>query len=353
MPPRRRKRIDPAAFNLPVEQIKQGLFSDSGFARAREIIQRDKRTPIVTLQFSGTHAGWVSGIDEAVALLKLCVDDWSALTVHALYEGDRYEDWDTVLTVEGPYESFVHLETLCIGALARRTRVCTNAKLICLAAPIKPVMYFGAREDVLWSQPGDGFAAMVGGVKLVSSDAQASLFGGKTVSAVPHPLIAAYGGDTVKAAKRFAETFESVDVIAFVDYDNDCAKTAVDVARALEGRLWGVRLETADTMVDKSVLPLMGAFRPTGVNAPLIWNVRNALDAEGFGDVKIIVSSGIDASRIQAYEEDGVPLDAYGVSSALFEGRFEFTADVVAVNGKPESRAGRKAHENPKLERVK
>ena len=61
-------------------------------------------------------------------MLKLCADDWSALTVNALYEGDRFEGWDTVLTIEGPYEALRHLETLCLGALGRRTRICTNAQ---------------------------------------------------------------------------------------------------------------------------------------------------------------------------------------------------------------------------------
>src|SRR6201995_5743695 len=99
---------------------------------------------------------------------------------------------------------------------------------------------------------------MGGGVKLVSTEAQASLFGGKSVGTIPHALIAAYGGDTVKATKRFAQTFENVDVIALVDYDNDSVKTSLDCARALEGRLWGVRLDTSETMVDKSVQPHMG-----------------------------------------------------------------------------------------------
>jgi hypothetical protein len=58
------------------------------------------------MQFSGKNDGWVSGIDEAIALLKLCADDWSALTVNALYEGDHFEAWDSVLTIEGPYEGF-------------------------------------------------------------------------------------------------------------------------------------------------------------------------------------------------------------------------------------------------------
>lgn len=353
MPPRRRKRVDPATFGLPVAQIKQGFFTDAYFVRAREIVRQDRKSSHVLMQFTGKNEGWVGGIDEAIAILKLCCDDWTALTVNALYEGDRYEAWDTVLTVEGPYEGFGHLETLCVGALGRRTRICTNAKLVCEAAQSKPVMFFGARDDVLWAQPGDGYSATVGGVRMVSTEAQTSFFGGKAVGTIPHALIAALGGDTVRATKRFAETIEGVDVIALVDYDNDCVKTSLDVARALEDRLWGVRLDTAENVVDKSVFSQMGSFDPTGVNASLVWNVRNALDAEGFGAVKIIVSGGFDAARIFAFEEDGVPVDAYGVGAALFDGRFDFTADIVQVNGKPEAKAGRRLRENPRLERVK
>ncbi len=353
MPPRRRKRLDPSVFNLPVEQIKQGYYTDVYFVRAREIVRQEKRSAVVTMQFTAKNDGWLSGVDECVAILKTCSDDWSALTVNALYEGDRYDVWDTVMTVEGPYDSFGHLETILLGALCRRTRVCTAAKRLCDAATSKPVIFFGARDDVFTTQPGDGFAAMVGGVKMVSTDAQASFFGGKAVGTIPHALIAAFGGDTVKATKKFAELYPDVEVIALVDYDNDCVKTAVDCARALEDRLWGVRLDTSETMVDKSVVAQMGGFHPTGVNPNLVWNVRNALDAEGFGDVKIVVSGGFDVPRITAFEESQVPVDAYGVGAAMFDGRFDFTADVVQLNGKPEAKVGRKLRENPRLERVK
>ena len=132
------------------------------------------------MQVSGKNEGWVSGIDEAIAILKLCADDWSALTVNALYEGDRFEGWDTVLTIEGPYEAFRPSR----NAVPRRARP-ADADLherqadLSEAAQSKPVMFFGARDDVYATQPGDGYAAMVGGVKMVSTEAQASLFGGK------------------------------------------------------------------------------------------------------------------------------------------------------------------------------
>src|SRR5262249_12002341 len=156
-------------------------------------------------------------------------------------------------------------------------------------------------------QAGDGYSAWVGGVKIMSTDAQASLFAGKTVATVPAALVALCGGDTAKAVKRFAEAADGLDLIAPVDYANDSVKTSVEVGKALEGRVWGVRLDTPETMVDRSIIPQMGAFKPTGVNANLVWNVRNALDAEGFGDVKIVASGGFDANRIIAFEEDGVP----------------------------------------------
>jgi nicotinate phosphoribosyltransferase len=113
-----------------------------------------------------------------------------------------------------------------------------------------------------------------------------------------------------------------------------------------------VRLDTSENMVDQSILPEMGSFAPTGVNPQLVWNVRNALDGDGYGEVKIVVSGGFDAERIGQFEEEGVPGDGYGVGAALYEGRYDFTADIVMVDGNPQSKAGRSLRENPRLTRV-
>ena len=354
MPPRRRKRLDPALFALDVEGLKAGRYTDAYFVRTREVLRADRHAPAVVMQVTGKRAGVVCGVDECVAILRLCADDFSALTVHALYEGDRFEAWDTVLTIEGTYDSFAILETPLLGILSRRTGICTNTRRCVEAARSKPVIFFGARDDHFMMQPGDGFAAQVGGMKDVSTDAQASWMGGRGVGTMPHALIAAYGGDTVKAAKRFAKhTPEDVPVVALVDYANDSVGTSLAVARALGDRLGAVRLDTSEHLVDTSVVSQMGSFRPTGVNPSLVWNVRNALDGEGFGDVKIVVSGGFDAERIRAFEEEGVPVDAYGVGGAVYAGGFDFTADIVEVNGQPQSKAGRERRENPKLEKVR
>jgi len=352
--PRRRKRLDPAVFQIPADRVKAGEFSDRYMALAASVLRAAKKNPRVLLQVTAKQDGWLSGIDETIAILKHGVEDWSALSVHALYEGDLIETLDTVITIEGDYATFAHLETLYLGVLAHRTRVCTNVREIVDIARTKSVLFFGARDDHFLMQPGDGFAAMIAGAKEVSTQAQGSLLGGKVVGTVPHSLVSAFGGDTVAATKALAKQLEDdVHMLALVDYENDVSRTSVEVARALGGRLWGVRLDTSEHMVDRSLLPQLGAFRPTGVNPQLVWNVRNALDAEGFGDVQIVVSGGFDAERVQEFEDEGAPVDYYGVGSAAYKGTFDFSADVVQLGGKAEARAGRKLRPNPKLERVK
>src|SRR5207245_3787653 len=114
------------------------------------------------------------GIDEAIAIRKLCSVEWPELEVSALYDGDEIAPWETVLLVEGPYDAFAHLETLYLGVLARRTKVGTNTRRVVDAAKPKQVMFFPARHDHWLVQTGDGYAAHIAGALGVSSDAQAS-----------------------------------------------------------------------------------------------------------------------------------------------------------------------------------
>jgi len=355
MPPplTRRARLDPSVFHLPVERMREGYYSDKYFVRAREILIADHHTALVTMQVFGKSQAYLGGMDEAIAILKLCSDDWSALTVRALYDGEPIEPWETVLTIEGPYEMFAHLETLYLGVLARRTRVGTNTRLVVEAAWPKPVLFFPARFDHWLVQTGDGYAAHIAGAIGVSTDAQASWWGSRGIGTVPHALIAAFGGDTVAATMAFAEhTPADVKVISLVDFDNDCVGTSLAVARALGPRLAGVRLDTSETMVDRSVVPLMGGFDPRGVNPHLVRAVRSGLDAAGFPHVEITVSGGFDPEKIRRFEAAGVPVNSYGVGSSLFAGRFDFTADIVMVDGRPAAKRGRSFRPNPRLEPV-
>jgi nicotinate phosphoribosyltransferase len=350
----RRQRLDPEVFRLPVERIREGYYSDVYFNRTVDVLSADHRHPHVLMQVFQKQQAVVGGMDEALAILKLCSDDFSQLRVHALYDGDAIAPWETALTIEGDYTLFARLETVYLGVLSRRTKVATNVRRVVEAADGKQVIFFPARHDHHLVQTGDGYAAHVSGAIGVSTDAQASWWGGRGVGTVPHSLIAAYDGDTVLAARKFADhvTDPAVNIIVLVDWENDCVRTSLEVARALGPRLWGVRLDTSETMVDASVVDVMGDFDPRGVTPQLCRLVRHALDREGFDHVRIVVSGGFTVDKIQRFEREGVPVDAYGVGSAFFQGAYDYTADVVMVEGRPRSKAGRRYRPNPRLEPV-
>ena len=350
------ERLDPALFNLPAQQIRDGFYTDKYFVRAAEMLRRTDSSPEVLMQVFTKSRCVLCGVDEAIAMLKLASHDWEALEVHARRDGETVKALDIVMTIKGPYEVFAHLETLYLGVLARSTRVATNTRLAVTAASGKDVLFFPARFDHWLVQARDGYAAHIGGATAVSTDAQGSWWGGEGVGTIPHALIAACGGDTVLAAHKFAECFpESIPLVVLVDFENDCVRTALEVAEALGPRLYGVRLDTSSTLVDASLLPMMGQFDPRGVNLELVRNVRKALDSAGFHSVRIVVSGGFDAKKIKRFEERQAPVHAYGVGSSLFAnaGQHDFTADIVRCDGKAIAKVGRAERFMPNLEPVK
>ena len=358
-----RQRLSPSVFRLPVEKIRDGYYSDAYFNHTKALLEADDHHPRVVMQVFQRKESVLGGIDEAIAVLKQCtghrgedgrwVNGFKALEVNALYEGDEIAPWETVMTIEGDYAQFAHLETVYLGCLARRTLIMRNVHEVVEAANGKPILYFPARHDHWLVQTGDGWAAHVAGAIGVSTDAQASWWGGRGVGTVPHGLIAAYGGDTALAARKFADRFAAdMNVTVLVDFENHSVATALAAADALGADLWGVRLDTSDKLADYALQARYDDDAPTGVNPELVRLVRTELDEHGRPDVKIVVSGGFNAERIRDFEAEGVPVDAYGVGSSLIRGSNDFTADVVIVDGRPGGKVGREYRPNPRLSRV-
>ena len=394
-------------FDLPVVELRAGYRAAVYFDRSRRILTAEGDDTEVTMQvFQRSDAMVACGIDEALAVLALGAgsfrdpdaadqafaaylaardaarrarsqggDAWveavraqaeaeaafdrhwtpavpGRLKVAALRDGDRVDAWEPVIEITGPYRLFAHLESVYLGVLARRSLVAGNVRRVVDAARGKPVLFFADRFDHWATQGGDGYAAFVGGAEGVATDAQAAWWGERGLGTIPHALIATFAGDTVAAVAAFARQFPGVPLIALVDFHNDSVATALACARAFGERLWGVRLDTSGTMVDRALWSEMGDFAPTGVNRRLVEKVRAALDEEGYGHVRVIVSGGFTAERIRAFEADGVPVDSYGVGSSLIRGANDFTADVVVVDGRPCAKVGRELRPNPRLEPV-
>ena len=298
-------------------------------------------------------------------LASLWEPAWQDLAVSSLYDGETAEPGEPVMHLEGEYAAFAHLETLYLGALAEGTRVATNTRDVVASANGKPVIMFGARHQSHEAQAGAGYAAYVGGAIGVSTDEQGEWWGSTGLGTVPHALIAVYGGDTTVATLKFDEyinrTAEAVghltaagtaeghvNVTSLVDFQNDVVNTSLGVAHALGQRLWGVRVDTSEALVDASVLreiAAAGGVAPDdvhGVTPRLVQLLRAALDTNGYRHVRIVASGGFDAAKIARFERRGVPVDVYGVGSALVHGSgFDHTADIVRVHGQPLAKVGR------------
>src|SRR4051794_19735867 len=133
-----RERLSPEVFRLPVEKLREGYYSDAYFNHAKTLLEEDDRHPRVVMQVFQKQHSILGGIDEAIAILKQCsgredgdggwTDGWQELEVHALYEGDPVAPQGTVMTIEGDYALFVHLETVYLGVMARRSLVMRNVR---------------------------------------------------------------------------------------------------------------------------------------------------------------------------------------------------------------------------------
>jgi nicotinate phosphoribosyltransferase len=152
-----RERLDPSVFRLPVEKIREGYYSDAYFNSTKGLLEASELQPKVLMQVFQRKDSLLGGIDEAIAIVRRCsgtraadgswIDGWDQLKVHALYEGDPIAPWETVLTIEGDYSLFAHLETVYLGCLARRSLVMRNVREVVDAAAGKPIMFFPARHD--------------------------------------------------------------------------------------------------------------------------------------------------------------------------------------------------------------
>src|SRR5437667_21099 len=302
------ERLRPHVFRLPIEKIRAGYKSDIYFARTKLILERDKRHDRVTMQVFQKHPdAVVVGTDQTLAILHVG---------------------------SGHYRDRTRADALFDRYLSAERRLYTAWTLL-------PAIDWSAYEPGEW-------------------------WGWTGLGTVPHALIAAYGGDTTVATLKFDEYINRapdavghltakgtpeghVNVTSLVDFNNDVVNTSLGVAHALGARLWGVRVDTSESLVDRAILRELEETEGVanselrGVTPRLVELLREALDRNGYRHVRIVASGGFDAEKIRRFEELRVPVDVYGVGSALVHGGwFDHTADIVRVEGRLLAKTGRR-----------
>ena len=335
-----RHRLDPEVFELPVEKIRDGYYTDAYFNHTRSSLLADGRHPRVLLQVFQKKEAVLGGMDEAVAILKLCSHGYDDPSVRRAARrrpdravGDGAHGRGRLHALLPPRDRLprsARAQDADLDERAPRRRGGEREGDPLLPGAARPPSR-ADRRRLRGARRGrdrrlDGRAGLV--------------VGRQGIGTVPHGLIAAYGGDTVLAATTFAEWApEDMNVVVLVDFENDSVRTSLEVARALGPRLWGVRLDTSGDLRRPRALGRAGRLRPRGVNERPVQRVRGARRG-GFEAVKIVVSGGFGVEKIRRFEELGVPADAYGVGSSLIRGENDFTADVVVADGSPPRRSG-------------
>lgn len=324
------------------------------------------------------------------------------------YDGNPL-DVKPVMRIRGRYREIGHLETVILGAVAEPTRIATNVLNALEACNGKDVLFFPARFMHYKMQAIGGYAFSLAvqaynyrhGRKssniFVSTDAQGEFWGGKGGGTISHASICCFLGDTVETMLQFARILPlEYPRIALVDFHNDVVTESLAVLKAMfdkylelkkkgetaeaeKYRLLAVRPDTSGNMRDKSISPLGSKELDLGVNPRMVYQLREALDSayltwdlpmEDLEEaknychkVKINVTGGFTAEKIRLFEELKVPVDIYGVGSSLLSNcakcgmNNDYTADIVKVKINdqwyPLAKTGRRACENPLLERIR
>jgi nicotinate phosphoribosyltransferase len=227
--------------------------------------------------------------------------------VWAVPEGLPVFGDEPILRVTAPLAQAQLVETALLNRICYSSLVASNAVQISTAARGKGVLEFGARR----AHGPDGAltgarAALIGGCTATSNVRAGQLFGAPLSGTQAHAWIMAFDSE-LEAFRAYAEAFPTSCILLVDTYDTLATgvPNAITVARELRARgceLEGIRLDSGDL-------------------ATLAWAARRMLDDAGFPGAKIVASGDLDASKIGALEEAGVPIDGYGVGTSLLTAR--------------------------------
>ncbi len=326
-------------FEIPDSWLS-GETADIYFPRTVEILKKEGINPIATMEVFPRGAGILCGIEEVKTLLEKVLPEGNR-EVWALAEGKSFAKKEVVLRIKAPYQSYGTYETTYLGILAHCSGWATAARECVNVAQGIPVISFGARHVHPSVVGVMEYSAIVGGCSGCASTAGAELASMKPIGTIPHALIIILDS-TATATLAFDKHMPSEAArIALVDTFEDEVRESVTVAKAMQGKLQGVRLDTPSER--------------GRVTADLVKEVRAWLDLEGFKEVKIVVSGGLDPERIRYFIDEGAPVDIFAVGSYISDARpIDFTADLHEVEGRPIAKRGRMPGitPNPRLKRV-
>ena len=309
------------------EEIRNAEVADVYFHRTMEVLRGRglENTPVqmeVAYKTSDEDAWFVvAGLDEVATLLE-----GVEVEARAVPEGTICRPNEPVLTLSGPYGAFAEHETAILGFLCQASGVATGAARCKMAAGERPVISFGARRMHPAITPMIERAAYLGGCDGVAVELAAKRLGIAATGTIPHALVLILGS-TAETARAFDEVVPGdVPRTILIDTFDDEKFGALIAARAIPDSIYAVRFDTPGNR--------RGDFRD------LIQETKWELDRNGFGDVKIFASGGIDVEYILHLNP---VCDAYGVGGEIASApMIDYSLDIIEVNGEDRSKRGKR-----------
>ncbi|MDR3282313.1 MAG: nicotinate phosphoribosyltransferase [Candidatus Methanoplasma sp.] len=313
--------------------VRGGDTMDIYFERTKRILDASGLSSVkVCAEFTGSSLpkgwGWAvfCGLEEVVRLTE-----GMPITIDAIPEGTIFKPRTKesvrvpLMNVFGSYTDFGVMETAILGMLCQPSGIATAAARVKSAAKGKTVLAFGNRRMHPAISGVLDRSCYIGGCDAVSSKIGADIIGGVPVGTVPHALMLLMGSN--EAAFRAFDAVIEPDVprIMLIDTFSDERAAALEACRTVKD-LKGVRLDTPGSR--------RGNFKE------LIDEVRWELDMNGFGDVEIIVSGGLDESSISKIVHTSV--SGFGVGTSISNApTLDLSMDIAEKNGTPVSKRGK------------
>jgi len=253
------------------------------------------------LRFTDAELAWLAelgrfddGFLRSLAELRFTGD------VHAVPEGSVVFPHEPMLQVVAPLPQAQLAETCILNQMHIQSLVATKAARIVREAGGRAVADFGSRRahgaDAALKAARAGYLAGIAGTSNVLA---ARLYGIPCFGTMAHSYVQAHDGESA-AFEAFARLYPETTLLV------DTYDTLQGVERVIElaGRQ-GAAFNVAAVRLDSGPL------------AELIPRVRERLDAAGLEQVRILASGGLDEHGIRELLAAGVPVDGFGIGTAL------------------------------------
>ncbi|MDW8066411.1 MAG: nicotinate phosphoribosyltransferase [Aquificaceae bacterium] len=240
--------------------------------------------------------------------------------LYAIPEGRIIFHNEPIIQVEGPLPDVQILETLVINIIHYNTLLASKSARCYIASKGKTLVDFGLRRaHGLDAGLYGARACYIGGFAGTSNLMAGMKYNIPVFGTMAHSFVMVFEEEE-EAFRAFARSFPNRTIFLIDTYDTlEGAKKALKLIK--EGiKVVGVRIDSGDV---KS----------------LSREVKEIFEREGFKDVKIVVSGGVDEEDIQRWLSEGAPIDIFGVGTKLLTSSDEPYLDIayklVEYEGKP------------------